>query len=106
MHVFRSNFKLIWNQFRIHLEWILNTFESILNQNDLELILNQYDSEFYTPRRLEKQLYLRDGFKNYLCTFCRKFYKGGGGGSAVLQALVRIFEKILKVLQMLQFIQK
>ena len=41
-----------------------------------------------------------------LCTFCRKFYKGGGGGSAVLQVLVRIFEKMLKVLQMLQFIQK
>ena len=47
---------------------------------------------------------LREGFKNYLCTFCRKFYKGGGGGSAVLQVI--IFEKMLKVLQMLQFIQK
>ena len=41
-----------------------------------------------------------------MCTFCRKFYKGGEGGSAVLQVLVRIFEKKLKVLQMLQFIQK
>ena len=30
----------------------------------------------------------------------------GGGGSAVLQVLIRIFEKMLKVLQMLQFIQK
>ena len=30
----------------------------------------------------------------------------GGGGLAVLQVLVRIFEKMLKVLQMLQFIQK
>ena len=38
---------------------------------------------------------LRDGFKNYLCSFCRKFYKGRAGGSAVLQVLVRIFEKML-----------
>ena len=41
-----------------------------------------------------------------MCTICRKFYKGGEGGSAVLQVLVRIFETKLKVLQMLQFIQK
>ena len=31
-----------------------------------------------------------------MCTFCRKFYKGGEGGSAVLQVLVRIFEKKTK----------
>ena len=49
----------------------------------------------------DNHILLREGFKNYQCTFCRKFYKGGGGGSAVLQVLVRIFEKILKVLQML-----
>ena len=59
------------------------------------------DSKFYKYVNA-----LREGFKNYLCTFCRKFYKGGEGGSAVLQVLVRIFEKKLKVLQMLQFIQK
>ena len=35
----------------------------------------------------------------------RKFYKGGGV-SAVLQVLDRNFEKLLNVLQMLQFIQK
>ena len=41
-----------------------------------------------------------------MCTFCRKFYKGGGGGSVILQVLDRNFEKMLKVFQMLQFIQK
>ena len=38
--------------------------------------------------------------------FVENSTKGGGGGLAVLQVLVRIFEKMLKVLQMLQFIQK
>ena len=39
--------------------------------------------------------------------FVENSTKGGGrGGSAVLQVLVRIFGKMLKVLQMLQFIQK
>ena len=41
-----------------------------------------------------------------MCTFCRKFYKGGEGGSAILQVLVRIFEKKAKSAPMLQFIQK
>ena len=36
-------------------------------------------------------LMLRDSLKNYLCIFCRKFYRGGEGGSVVLQVLVIIF---------------
>ena len=28
---------------------------------------------------------VRNGFKNFLCTFCRKFYKGEGEGSAFVE---------------------
>jgi len=40
-----------------------------------------------------------------MCTFCRKFYKGGGF-PAIQQVLDRNFEKLLTMLQMLQFIQE
>ena len=44
---------------------------------------------------------VRKGLKNNLCTFVYN-YKGGGGPS-ITQLLCRIFEKMMKLLQILQF---
>ena len=45
-------------------------------------------------------------FQKLSVYFLQKILQRGGGGSAILQVLVRIFGKMLKMHQMLQFIQK
>ena len=46
--------------------------------------------------KLPRPIAIRDGFKNYLCNFCRKFYKGGKRGFGRSTSLIQNFWKNAK----------